>query len=73
MESQPQNPELRNNPENFHPCRDDKNRSCVPIDVMYMWYLIYNISSVGSQNLVTLIFTKATFCQRGNTKRIAHS
>ena len=20
MESQPQNPELRNNPENFHPC-----------------------------------------------------
>ena len=21
MESQPQNPELRNNPENFHPCR----------------------------------------------------
>ena len=21
MESQPQNPEFRNNPENFHPCR----------------------------------------------------
>ena len=21
MESQPQNPELRNNPENFHPCQ----------------------------------------------------
>ena len=22
MESQPQNPEFRNNPENFHPCRN---------------------------------------------------
>ena len=21
MESQPQNPEIRNNPENFHPCK----------------------------------------------------
>ena len=30
------------------------------------------ISSVGSQNLVALFFTKTTFCQRGNTKRIAH-
>ena len=30
------------------------------------------ISSVGSQNLITLIFTKTTFCQRGNTKRMAH-
>ena len=30
------------------------------------------ISSVGSQNLVTLIFTKTTFCQRGNTKRMGH-
>ena len=23
MESQPQNPEFRNNPENFHPCMQD--------------------------------------------------
>ena len=30
------------------------------------------ISSVGSRNFVTLIFTKMTFCQRGNTKRMAH-
>ena len=22
MESQPQNPEFRNNPENFHPCKE---------------------------------------------------
>ena len=28
--------------------------------------------SVGSQNLVTLNFTKKTFCQFGNTKRMAH-
>ena len=33
---------------------------------------IKNISSVRSQNLVTLIFTKMTFCQRGNTKRMVH-
>ena len=24
MESQPQNPEFRNNPENFHPCRRNR-------------------------------------------------
>ena len=24
MESQPQNPEFRNNPENFHPCRKNE-------------------------------------------------
>ena len=24
MESQPQNPEFRNNPENFHPCKNQK-------------------------------------------------
>ena len=30
------------------------------------------ISSVGSHNLVTLIFTKTTFCQRGNTKCMAN-
>ena len=24
MESQPQNPEFRNNPENFHPCEKDR-------------------------------------------------
>ena len=30
------------------------------------------MSSVGSQNLVTLIFNKTTFYQRGYTKRMAH-
>ena len=33
---------------------------------------IHRISSVGSQNLITLIFTKTIFCQCGNTKRMAH-
>ena len=33
--------------------------------------LLYT-SSVGSRNLVTLIFTKTTFCQCGNIKRMAH-
>ena len=23
--------------------RDDKNRSYIPIDIMYMWYLLYDI------------------------------
>ena len=29
-------------------------------------------SSVGSQNPITLIFTKMAFCQCGHTKRMAH-
>ena len=33
---------------------------------------MFYISSVRSQNLVTLIFTKTTFCQRGDTKHMAH-
>ena len=32
----------------------------------------FHMSSVGSWNLVTLIFTKTTFCHRENTKRMAH-
>ena len=32
----------------------------------------YCITSIGSKNLETLIFSKTTFCQRGNTKRMAH-
>ena len=39
MESQPQNPEFRNNPENFHPCitvqnvRPDLNPNCLTLKV----------------------------------------
>ena len=30
MESQPQKPEFRNNPENFHPCTQTKNLDLYP-------------------------------------------
>ena len=30
MESQPQNPEFRNNPENFHPCKTHVQTACEP-------------------------------------------
>ena len=39
MESQPQNPEFRNNPENFHPCitvqnvRPDLDPNCLALKV----------------------------------------
>ena len=33
---------------------------------------VKSILSVGSQNLVTLIFTKTTFCQGVNSKCMAH-
>ena len=35
MESQPQNPEFRNNPENFHPCTDGNCYSspCIPYKI----------------------------------------
>ena len=33
---------------------------------------IYNLSLVGTQNLVTLIFTKTTFCRLRNTKCMSH-
>ena len=29
MESQPQNPEFRNNPENFHPCTSSETHALV--------------------------------------------
>ena len=35
MESQPQNPELRNNPENFHPCVTMSQNSPVSNDMAY--------------------------------------
>ena len=35
MESQPQNPEFRIDPENFHPCLNDKRRKILSIDNTY--------------------------------------
>ena len=34
MESQPQNPEFRNNPENFHPCDPNKTSNLFSIHVV---------------------------------------
>ena len=43
------------------------------VRVIWLRHLMCHMStSVGSQNLVTLIFTKTTFFQVGNTKRKAH-
>ena len=35
MESQPQNPEFRNNPENFHPCSQGPNEDVENLDFQY--------------------------------------
>ena len=40
--------------------------------LVFLTITVSKISSVGSQNLVTLIFTKTTFFQCGNTNRMAH-
>ena len=46
MESQPQNPEFRNNPENFHPCIGIMSLSMslsVVLAASHFWFLINNI------------------------------
>ena len=51
MESQPQNPEFRNNPENFHPCRQFKTfiftmccqlilKSIGKVHLVFLWSLV---------------------------------
>ena len=37
MESQPQNPELRNNPENFHPC----DPLTLPLDYLFSFSVFH--------------------------------
>ena len=34
MESQPQNPEFRNNPENFHPCLNGLKLAVVVLEIL---------------------------------------
>ena len=40
MESQPQNPEFRINPENFHPCKNPNHMVCIIIILLFhrTWY-----------------------------------
>ena len=50
MESQPQNPELRNNPEKFHPCNSHKCNSKIVLPHIFLAvYLII----IGSTFLIT--------------------
>ena len=37
MESRPQNPEFRNNPENFHPCSIRASNSLDPDQLVLIW------------------------------------
>ena len=54
MESQPQNPEFRNNPENFHPCMDPK------YSVIKWLRYTYLINASGSlQNYYHLILLES--------------
>ena len=41
MESQPQNPEIRNNPENFHPC------TCLMSDYAMLYCNCFTISNTS--------------------------
>ena len=54
MESQPQNPEFRNNPENFHTCNTDIsyklllclmcNFACILSSLDFFIFQVYNLS-----------------------------
>ena len=39
MESQPQNPEFRNNPENFHPCKSNLKKNHISQPKHMLWEL----------------------------------
>ena len=65
MESQPQNPEFRNNPENFHPCISSKARGLnFGLSLRLHPYFKYATSkgSVESMHIATLQ------CDATNTK-----
>ena len=62
MESQPQNPEFRNNPENFHPCimKVEQNKNFkYPI-----FCLVWSLLRILCQN--TLVYSKT--CVKGPLK-----
>ena len=48
MESQPQNPEFRNNPENFHPWSVEKNTSEFDLGFLLLRYsVVYTVESLS--------------------------
>ena len=46
MESQPQNPEFRNNPKSFHPCSDS-------FTILGLWVLGLAVSNINESQLQT--------------------
>ena len=52
MESQPQNPEFRNNPENFHPCVEMLKTWVVKFFKIPQWYFLTQPS--GGRKFVSL-------------------
>ena len=40
MERQPQNPEFRNNPENFHPCSNGTHGLAISILMLAMYHAV---------------------------------
>ena len=56
MESQPQNPEFRNNPENFHPCSSHKYNSKIELSHTFLVVYLINIESTFLKVLVKCIY-----------------
>ena len=58
MESQPQNPEFRNNPENFHSC----NISCAALDIFTIFIYCINIPTPETYSFcLSLFFVSSIF------------
>ena len=66
MESQPQNPEFRNNPENFHPC------ICLSIRVFWLvgWFDLLHLSLTAMAMSRWVSLPNHTFSWASLTKRL---
>ena len=58
MESQPQNPEFRNNPENFHPCRHHLKKADTNVRFCFSRYELL-LSIMGSRKEISCCFQSA--------------
>ena len=66
MESQPQNPEFRNNPENFHPCNSHKCNSKIELSHTFLTVYLINIDSTFLKVLVFGILISTAKFLRSN-------
>ena len=63
MESQPQNPEFRNNPENFHPCDTEmENSSSVIQDFVFLCQKMVVSRGIFYKYIIIKMFIKYNFC-----------